>query len=302
VRRLIVAWPLVAGERCTVRTTEGWPDSWQVGGAGLVRRVGRLGNAAYAKAQVRTCSLPQGGALISPELSLLSAVQVSRKGAFNLVVCIFESKHDGPKYDALRRPGVAGTKLIAMNILGVSLDDSCTLFASAVSVNCSESDKCSDGLLEIASIARPFRIDLTYSLLIAAIGAERLILEAATENSLKIRFPALAARRHLGLLNNWLSIPSSDSTDLLRQVGLLRASLSLDERRSQVKRALEHQVRAADFATAAFIASAGLCATLLPGIFDLVGKPQVDFPILVSWVAGIALTAGMSTWWLSRQG
>jgi hypothetical protein len=301
LERLILAWPLQAGSLLAIDKTEGWPESWKAEGAGLVRQVGRFGNSMFSKAEVFQGHIPSSGIQFMPGASLTSVFQVSNGRAFNQIICLFDITGGEKLVDALRRPGRANIAIAVKSALGTDLDPAETTLATAVYFSESGEESVSNGCLRLQAESNTFRSDITYSLIVSAIAAERLILEDATLANFKPGFFGFRAYKYSGLLQNWLTVPSTDSTKLLRQVDQLRESQGLDQRHSQVRLALEQQVKATNFAGAAFVASFGMMSSAIPSFQEVTSSQSLPLLSLIRFLLVIPVIVATATWALARR-
>lgn len=301
MERLILSWPVKFGSHLSISKTEDWPLVWTTDGAGLVRQVGRFGNAMFSKAQVFQGQLPAKGVQIIAGASLSEVFQVSNGKAFNQVVCILEISGGEKVVDALRRPGRADIASAAKSALGVVLEPAETSLATAVYFTDSSTEQVSNGMLRLPKEANTFRSDITYSLVVSAVAAERLILEAATLANFKSGLFGHRAYRYSGLLQNWLTIPSTDSSKLLRHVEELRKSQGLDQRHNQVRLALEQQVKATNFAGAAFVATLGLTSSLIPTFQSLNQTPRLGTVAISLLLCLVPTSVALLTWFLAKR-
>ena len=266
-----------------------------------MRQVGRFGNAMFSKAQVFQGQLPATGAQIIEGASVSAVFQVSNGKVFNQVVCILEISGGDKVVDALRRPGRADIASAVKSALGVVLEPAETSLATAVYFTDSSTEQVSNGMLRLQKEANTFRSDITYSLIVSAVAAERLILEAATLANFNSGLFGHRAYRYSGLLQNWLTIPSTDSTKLLRHVEELRRSQGLDQRHNQVRLALEQQVKATNFAGAAFVATLGLTSSLIPTFLEAEKVQSLNVVAIFCLLIVAPSSVAISTWFLARK-
>lgn len=289
---LLVAWPLT-GVPALSSWSDGWPESWERSGSGLVRQVGYLGNRSFRKAKVKTNDFQGTPQTFTPFANLLRASVVQLKSGAAVAIVHFEADATDDRFLNLNRPGLAAVSSRALSMLGLTLDPSETVFATTVVGVDEKSANTENGVLQTVMTGDVFPFEVTYSLVLAAIGVERVILEHATVATFKPGFLAINARRHLALLENWLTVPSSDSTRLIADVKDLRGSLSLDDRHNQVTAALRSYVNLANRLIGAFAGGLGLSIALLSQIFNIskIMMSVLDFTVLsvasataISWV------------------
>jgi len=257
--RFAVALPIDFGKQLETphgKWISGWPDSWVSAGAGLSRQFGFLGNKTYSRAIVKHLDIENSDMELSQGLLISEAVLVFRKHVFAELILIGDSKSE-KLIEELRSVGLAKTKLTISKFFDLVLDQSHTVLATAVLMTNNQEFSFANGLMK-APNGNPFAFDVTNSLMIAAIGAERIILEAATECTLQSDFFAISSRRHNSRLQDWLTVPSSDSTQILEACANLRQSLYLDDRHSQLKRIFRNRVEAFDLGIATFIGGLSL--------------------------------------------
>lgn len=273
--RFVLALPLLQSEKLYSREFEiesGWPPAWYSFGTGLTRQVAFLGNKTYSSAKVNHLTLENSGLKLSSGITIHQVIQISKRNVFNELVLVGEvSPSSISKLDDLRRLGLKATQDQILKEFQVRVDFSNTVFATAAIAFEKSPEVPTDGLLQ-TYMRRDFAFDVLYSLAIAAIGAERIILEIATKSVFQQDPFALDARKQISRLTDWHSIPSSDSTHLLREIHELRNSLSLDARTAQVLRTLGNKAKAVDFSLAALIGSLGVSATFVTAFTDITSR------------------------------
>jgi hypothetical protein len=273
--RFALAMPLLQSEKLNSKEfviESGWPLSWSSSGSGLSRQVAFLGNKTYSSAKVKHLKIKNSGLKFSSGITFHQVIQISKRNVFNELVLVGEvSPSSISKLDGLRRLGLIETQDQILKEFQVRLDFSNTVFATSAIALEKPAEMPIDGQLQ-TSARREFAFDVLYSLAIGAIGAERIILENATISVFKMDPFALDARKQISRLTDWLSIPSSDSTNLLREIDELRDSLRLDARTAQVLRALGNKAKAVDFSLAALIGSLGVSATFITAFTDLTSR------------------------------
>jgi hypothetical protein len=251
----------------------GWPEAWYSFGAGLSKQVSYLGNKTYASSTVSHLEIEEPGLSITKDITVHQVIQISKKKAFNELVLIGEIKEGlETKFQEFRSPGLQTTKDLFFKWFSVDLDSSSTVLGTAALESKTEAATSSNAIL-YSKITNSFAFDVVYSLAVAAVGAERIILEQATKSVFEMDVLAVKTRSHVYRLNDWLSVPSSDSTQLLQGMVDLRNSLNLDLRTQQVLRTLGNRIKSIDFALAAFIGTFGIASSLgaqrlLPGSFE----------------------------------
>jgi hypothetical protein len=246
-----------------MKTINGWPKSWTDEGIGLTRQVANLGNKKFSTAEVIQHKIEEPNISFSPGIEIEHAIQVRKNGVFDQLVLIGTIQEgDEFKIHSLRSPGKSTTRSKIMELFGVELDNSSTVFATTAFATEAKGYLTKDGLL-VSQTSNTFAFDVINSLVVSAISAERIILENANKAVFEKDFLTLNSRKHLARLNNWISIPSSDSTRLLEDIESLRTSLKLTERSEQIAKVLAQQARSADFAIAAFVGTLGFVSAFL---------------------------------------
>jgi len=241
VKKAILGLPISSVPDWNYGFSDGWPTSWLDHGFGPIKQVKWLGNHRYSKARVRTFMLGDSPVKINPLISVSNIVWVEDRGNFNFViVCLeFEATEDIAKH--LIKPGNSATKKLFLDSFGIKLDDSLIVNGTCVFNVGARISSARDATLQTSTSASDFFFEVAYGLGIAAITAERLLLEMATDASFRPGPLSSKARKALSLTENWISVPASDSSVILKELQLLRDCLHLDQRMSQVRRSLKHQ-------------------------------------------------------------
>lgn len=228
----------------------------------LARQVAFFGNRKFSKAEVFHFQLEQEGLRFNPSSVLHKAEVVRLNSKINVLVVVFDVKNIDDALN-LRRLGQAINKIAYESTLNVQLDGEVSVYGLGIIETKTASPSAKDGLLAISASRNEFVFDTLYIQTIGALAVERELLESATE---AVRHPGilnLRARRHLGNLKHWLSLPSSDSSRLFEEIELLRESIRIDERKDQVIRSLEHHSRRLNISGTTFVAAIGSSITLL---------------------------------------
>lgn len=221
--------------------TQGWPASWTQHGFGPIKQVRWLGNGRYSKSEVRTYILPREGVNLALGIQTLNLVHVCDSDNFNFIIAFLDCDSSEVNLGNLLKVGSQANARLFSEKFGITLDGSAFVNGTCIINDGSELPSANNGSLHSTFKATDFFFDVSYGLGAAALTAERLLLEKATEASFRPGVLASKARRALTLTENWLSVPASDSTHILQELNLLRESLQLDQRMSQVRRSLKHQ-------------------------------------------------------------
>jgi hypothetical protein len=228
----------------------------------LARQVAFFGNKRFSKAEVFHFQIPEEGLRFSASCVLDKAQVVRLNSKINVLVAVFEVRKTDDVLN-LRRLAQAVNKSAYESNLNVQLDGDVSVYGLGIMETKTASPSAKDGLLAIPTSKNDFVFDTLYIQTIGALAVERELLESATE---AVRHPGLLnlrARRHLGNLKHWLSLPSSDSSRLFQEIELLRESIRIDERKDQVIRSLEHHSRRLNISGTTFVAAIGSSITLL---------------------------------------
>lgn len=303
--RFVIAIPISSSSQTTKNRLDlwkdDWPDSWQESGKGLSRQVSKLGNRIFSTAKVAHYECGDFGLSYSQGITLDHVVHVQKKNVFNQTVLIGEI-HPGFEhhFQDLRRPGLASTKKRFHELFDLVLDTEDLVFSTAMISDAIHDKKPKNGML-FTSGNNKFAFDITNSLVVSAISAERIILEKANKSIFEKDFLGLEARRHLSRLNNWISIPSSDSTSLLEDFMSLRESLLLHERTAQVTRVLDQRVKAIDLSVAAFVGSLGLSSAYFGNLLSEIRKPDLTWLSASGISVAISLLVSLLTFVIVRR-
>ena len=291
MNRFVLALPLKLKSKVVgniqFQTLDGWPANWADEGKGLTRQLGNLGNYGFSTANVTQFKLNDNGVALFSGVTIFRAVQVSKRNTFNQLILIGEIQTGREKLiHELRSPGQERTKDKIKSVFGLEVDDTNTVFATAAFSDMKTPIPSRNGLI-YSDASNPFAFDICNSLIISAVGAERMILENATKSLFSHDFLALQSRQNLNRLNNWISIPSSDSTRILEDMNLLRGSLNLNERIEQVSKALTNRTKSVDYSLATFFGGLGFTNAAVKTISgsDLVAPFSVLVPLGVSLLA-----------------
>lgn len=281
----------------------GWPASWVENGSGIIRQLRWLGNRNFSLASVDHLDFMPIPFKISKSATVKKIIRVRRNGAFHYALFFLEMSDGANEFDRLRRPGVEGTRKLFESIVGYEIDYSELVFATSV-IELGKGTKAAsakDGLLVIPAGYGDYYFEITYGLLMSAIAAERQLLELASQASFNPGVFGIRARKANGLIDDWFTTPSSDSTRILNEFRLLRDSLSLDTRHKEVKNALSRHVRAWNLAAASFVATIGVTSPILGIFFDVTNK----VPIAGFWVAmtvlAISSLVSLIVWGITRK-
>jgi hypothetical protein len=175
--------------------------------------------------------------------------------------------------------------------LGISFDSRSFVNATCVLDDSSTETMAIDGTLIGPRLSTDFYFEVAYGLGVAGVTAERIQLEHATAATFKPGFFAMRARKSLAHIENWLSIPTSDSTRIFQDFASLRESLQLNQRMDQVRRSLAHQTHKINKLIGYFLSLLTLSASLA-ALATVVSK---EFLIYVAWSSGITAAAAILT-------
>lgn len=263
----------------------------------LARQVAYFGNKRFSKAEVFHFQIPEEGLRFISSCVLHKAQVVRLNSKINVLVAVFEVRKIDDVYN-LRRLGQAMNKSAYELNLDVQLDGDVSVYGLGILEIKTASPSAKDGLLVIPTSKNDFVFDTLYIQTIGALAVERELVEDATEAVRHPGFLNLGARRHLGNLKHWLSLPSSDSSRLFEEIELLRKSIRIDERRDQVIRSLEHHSRRLNISATTFVAAIGSSITFLGSTNQLeVGSYALNifacviFGLLVSGLTWLAAGA-----------
>jgi len=226
----------------------------------LARQVAFFGNKKFSKAEVFHFQLEQEGLRFNPSCVLYKAEVIRLNSKINVLVVVFDVKNIDDALD-LRRLGQAINKFAYESTLNVQLNGDVSVYGLGIIETKTATPRAKDGLLTIPASRNNFVFDTLYMQTIGALAVERELLEAATEAVRHPGFLNLRARRHLGNLKHWLSLPSSDSSRIFEEVEALRKSIRIDERRDHVIRSLDQHSRRLNISATAFVAAVGLSLT-----------------------------------------
>jgi hypothetical protein len=299
--KAVYSLPLVGSHHEISNSKDGWPKSWIDAGNGPTRQMRWLGNREYKKAKVSHVTFGTNPVSLSKHVEVSSLVILEKENTYSLLVVFVNHSGDFENLKQFTHPGIKSTQDVFQEKFSLQIDASEIVRATCVYEAIGPEIEPEDGALMLRPIENEFFFNITYGLLVAALGAERQILESATQTTFNPGVLAHRARRALGLLENWLSVPSSDSTHLIEQAEQLRRSIRLDERKVQVQRSLSHQVRAVNFGVAAFAASSTIGASSLPAFITINEKPTLDSLAGVTVVLLSSIAVGFITWIVTRR-
>lgn len=277
---------------------DGWPEDWLDHGRGITRQLGNLGNYSFSRAKVSRFDIGVRGIPLVRGVQVFLAVQVKKNNAFNQLILIgeIEAGRHNLLHD-LRSPGKQRTKVQIKSAFGLDVDDSNTVFATTVYSD-NNSVISTRNALMYSDASNQFAFDISNSLIVSAVGAERTIVDNSARSLFTKDFLALQSRQNLNRLNNWINIPSSDSTQILEDMKLLRDSLNLDARASQVTKALATRTKSVDYSIATFFGSLGFANAALANLFDHDLIP----PLSILTSVGIALFSSAVVYSIVRRG
>jgi hypothetical protein len=277
--------------------SDGWPETWADSGKGLTRQLSKLGNQSFSSAKITEFEIQDNGVELFTGVTIFKAIQVNKKNAFNQLILLGEISVGSEKLvHELRSPGQSKTKERIKQVFGLDTDESNTVYATTAFSGSTAESSFKNGLI-FSSSKNKFAFDITNSLMISAICAERIILESATNILFRKDFMALQSRRHLNRLNNWISVPSSDSTRILSDVEYLRASLHLSERTAQVTKALSNRTKSVDYSFAAFFGTLGFTNAA----FREFSTPDAMEPYLIATQIGLSFVASAFVFSIIRR-
>jgi hypothetical protein len=237
----VIGLPISNLDESKFGLSDGWPDSWLEHGLGPTKNIRWMGNARYSKASVRSFLIPIEGVGLAPDAHVKTLIQIRDSDNFNYVVAIIEYESNFEKIRSLLKLGNSLNSKLFWEKLGIRLDGRSFVNATCVTNDGSKDSLAKDGILRSIPVSTDFYFQVAYGLGVAGITAERLLIEIATQASFKSGLLAGKARKALSLTENWLSIPASDSTQILIDLARVRESLQLDQRMALVRRSLTHQ-------------------------------------------------------------
>jgi hypothetical protein len=299
--KAVFSLPLIGSHHEIANSKDGWPASWVDAGYGPVRQLRWLGNREYRKTKVTHVLFGTSPVPLSQHVEVSSLVILQKENTYSLLVVFVNHSGSFANLKQFTHPGIKSTQDVFERHFSLRLDASEIVRATCFYEAIGPETQPEDGALRVGQSENEFFFNITYGLLVAAIGAERQILEKATQTTFNPGLLANRARRALGLLENWLSVPSSDSTHLIEQAEQLRKSIRLDERKNQVQRSLSHQVRAVNFGVAAFAASSTIGASSLSAFIVIDEKPTLVSLAGVALVLLLALAVGLISWMVTRR-
>ena len=297
--KAIFSFPVKEIEWTKLRYEEGWPESWSNQGFGPIKQVLWLGNKRYSRAKVRTLMLPTNPVILATGVQVTRVVLVSNSKNLRFAVVFVDYEVPFHKLAKFLKIGNQANQEIFQNKLGVTLDTSTFVNATCILNDNSSEPRAIDGLLYGQRGKSDFYFEVAYGLGVAAITAERINLEHATIATFKPGIFAARARKALALTENWLGIPTSDSTQILQEFELLRESLRLSQRMNQVRRSLTHQTNYVNklfgYAISLSTLSATVIATAVVLDLDLIAASYFIIGVIGSSVISATL------WWLLRN-
>ncbi len=290
----VLAYPVNPKGKIPVQFNPGYPGDWQKDGNALLKQIGFLGNAKYRSARVFRHTNLSSLLPLSRGFAVKRALIWRQNTEYAVLVICVQAPQSGI-LDNLSRPGLKSTSDWIHETFALQLECDSLIRATCISDYGSEVVG-QDGQLAGVSSSNSFAFELQACQLAAVVATERILIHRATEATARPGFLFLRARKHHSLLSNWLTIPSSDSTRLIRETALLRDSLALDARRLAVLSSLESFNRASNLSVATTLGAFSFISTLTlsmlqPGtLFDassLVGLSLCVSLLLgsVAWVA-----------------
>ncbi len=294
--RAVIAYPLKVENDLPEGYEEGYPSEWVTNGGSLLKQIGFLGNAKYRSARIYSHKTPTS--LDSPSGSFaVTRVLIWRRKPSYTVLVVSVNSNQRSVIDQLSRPSLKFTSDWIHKTLELQVDSDSLVRATCISDFGSEVLG-HDGQLDGVSSSNFFAFELQACQLAAVVATERILINSATKATSRPGILFLNARKQHALLSNWLTIPSSDSTRLLRETAILRDSLSLDSRRFAVQNSLESFNKSSNLAVATTLGAFSLSSTVM--FSSLQPNALIEGSALVLLSLCISVLLGFVAWISSK--
>ena len=197
----------------------------------------------------------------------LEKLEIFKNAETKILVCYFAIS-DTPDnirkiLDELRRPGTAQIKNAIAN-LGLQVDASSQIRATtALRISDAELNEVRDAGIEVSDAVPQFLFEKDWSLLLALICAERMLLDQVSEFLASGDKSHRRSQKFLRKIVQWQTVLGSDSTNIQVSHEKIRESLRLDDRYQQNLEILKEDLRLSERRWNVLGLFAGISATLL---------------------------------------
>lgn len=274
----------------------GLPVSWIKSGGPLLLQLGMLGNQRFSKGQIWHLREKRDLRPLAGKATLFGALLFRQPGVLAILVTSIETSSK-TLLDSLTRPGSASTQQFLLAEFGVKPVLGAQIRATCVT-DYGLAENSHDFQLFGFSSKNSFAFEIQGTYMAALVAAERILIGIATKARIKPGFLFGKARRAHALLSNWVGLPITDSSTLLKQFVTLRKTVDLQAIKDETMSALESHVKTSNLT---IVTSGAVFSFLTPWLFSVPYLIGLATPIGVLGISiVVSLVLGVLVWSVSK--